>query len=33
MNTQADAQQRVALQHLQTEQLLGVDFVPLPTGD
>jgi uracil-DNA glycosylase family 4 len=32
MNTQADVQQRVALQHLQTEQLLGVDFVPLFSG-
>ena len=29
MSIQADAQQRVAIQHLETERLLGVDFIPL----
>ncbi len=29
MPSQGDAQQRVALQHLETERLLGVDFIPV----
>lgn len=29
MSIQADAQQRVAIQHLETERLLGVDFIPM----
>ena len=29
MHSQGDVQQRVASQHLETEQLLGVDFIPV----
>lgn len=32
MPPQGDVQQRVAFQHLETEQLLGVDFIPIPTS-
>ena len=32
MPSQGDVQQRVACQHLETEHLLGVDFIPIPAG-
>lgn len=32
MPPQGDVQQRVAFQHLETEQLLGVDFIPISTS-